>query len=573
MKQPTSRARLAVSAAVTAGLCLAGTAALAPPSNASGTCDTAAPVSGLTAGEAVNGLTVSNGTTPSAFTGTILGVVTDGVEPGVDMVMAKLTSPDIDANGIWEGMSGSPVYDTSGNLIGAVAYTLAYGQTDVAGITPWEDMDKYAGSSGGSLPGHVAVSSRTAQKIAARTDVTASQASEGFHELATPAVVAGVSQAVVNHTRTRPYLSKSVAAAGHSAPGDETIADMVAGGNLVATESTGDVTIGGLGTITSVCGGTVVGFGHPMNFLGKTTYGMAGASALYIQNDPLGSSFKVANIGSVLGTINNDRMTGISGPLGVIPATIPVTSTVNYNDGTTTHSRTGQTDVQLPAAAAEATFYELASNTQNVMDAYTGGGESQTWTVTGTTAAGPFTFHSGDVYADRYDLVDTSSYDLPDLVYALTQLRGVTVDSVHVTSNITDNSSTLKVSTVQQKVGSSWVAVTKKHPAMLRGGHTATMRLLFPGGKTSRFKLAIPASAHAMRGDMDVQGGYPFPFERGGLGTFAGIQKAVANLTRNDQARVQMVSFGKTGYLRVVTKSAPVGTVMSGNVDLPVRIS
>ena len=65
-------------------------------------------------------------------------MLNDGIEPGVNLVMAKLSSPEIDANGIWEGMSGSPVYDEStGQIIGAVAYTLAWGETQVAGITPW----------------------------------------------------------------------------------------------------------------------------------------------------------------------------------------------------------------------------------------------------------------------------------------------------------------------------------------------------------------------------------------------------------------------------------------------------
>ncbi len=94
---------------------------------------------------------------------------------------------------------------------------------------------------------------------------------------------------------------------------------MVAGGNLVATEATGDIVFGGLGTITSVCADRVVGFGHPMEFAGNVDYGMAGADALYIQGDSLGSPFKVANIGDVLGTIDQDRMTGISGPLGPVP--------------------------------------------------------------------------------------------------------------------------------------------------------------------------------------------------------------------------------------------------------------
>src|SRR5689334_2374467 len=143
MSTPTSRARLAVSAAVAAGLCVAGTATLASPSHAaSGTCDEAYPVASLTRDQAVTGLTVTQGTDPSsgAFTGKIIGVLKDGIEPGVDMVMAQLTSTQIDQSGIWEGMSGSPVYASDGRLIGAVAYTLSYGSTPVAGITPWEDM-------------------------------------------------------------------------------------------------------------------------------------------------------------------------------------------------------------------------------------------------------------------------------------------------------------------------------------------------------------------------------------------------------------------------------------------------
>ena len=38
---------------------------------------------------------------------------------------------------------------------------------------------------------------------------------------------------------------------------------MVAGGNMAAAMSYGDITQGGVGTATSVCDGRVVGFGHP----------------------------------------------------------------------------------------------------------------------------------------------------------------------------------------------------------------------------------------------------------------------------------------------------------------------
>ena len=63
--------------------------------------------------------------------------------------------------------------------------------------------------------------------------------------------------------RTDTYAVGRAAAAG---PGAETI---TAGGNLAAAMSTGDILMAGLGTATSVCDGDVVGFGHPMVFVGS----------------------------------------------------------------------------------------------------------------------------------------------------------------------------------------------------------------------------------------------------------------------------------------------------------------
>ena len=565
-----TRARMAVSAAVTAGLCLAGTAALSTPSRAAtGTCDTAYPVANLTQGQPVTGLTVSNGTTPSAFTGSVLGVITDGVEPGVDLVMARLSSPDIDDAGIWEGMSGSPVYAADGSLIGAVSYTLAWGQTPIAGITPWEDMAQYAGS---VTPPSLRIPTSAAKDIAGHSAVTLAQAAQGFHELKAPVVVAGLSDRALDEARHRPYLSRSASAAGHaSAP--SSLADMVAGGNLVATLATGDITIGGLGTITSVCSDRLVGFGHPLSFTGRTTYGLAGASALYIQKDPTGPSFKVANVGSLLGTIDQDRMTGISGTLGPTPPDLPITSQVTYTDGSTTRSRTGESHVQLPDATAETAYYELVANTQTVVDAFQGGGEEQSWTIKGHASGRPFTFTGSNVYADRYDIADASSYDVPDLLYVLTRLRSVTIDSVHVHASVNDDSSHLRITGVQQRRGGTWVDVNRHHRAIVAAGSTATLRLVLKGGTTRKFQIAVPAKAQGMNGEIDVSAGNDYPFERGGLGSFAAIKAAVAGLTRNDQARVQFLAFGKRHVVKVRTATAPAGQVLSGRAFIPVRIS
>src|SRR5262245_40862802 len=92
------------------------------PLQAADGCPAAFPVTDLTVGQTGEGLTVETGTTPDPFTVTILGVLDDGIAPGVDMILAETASPALErAGGVWAGMSGSPVYAEDGRLIGAVA--------------------------------------------------------------------------------------------------------------------------------------------------------------------------------------------------------------------------------------------------------------------------------------------------------------------------------------------------------------------------------------------------------------------------------------------------------------------
>ncbi|HYF72274.1 MAG TPA: hypothetical protein VD864_05610, partial [Nocardioides sp.] len=124
------RGRALASLITVAGLGLAAVTGATGPAQAAdpaGDCATPYPVADLVDEQPVTGLTVSRGTTPEGFTGEVIGVLDDGVAPGVDMVMVRLTSPEIDRVGIWQGMSGSPVYAADGRLIGAVAYGLAMG--------------------------------------------------------------------------------------------------------------------------------------------------------------------------------------------------------------------------------------------------------------------------------------------------------------------------------------------------------------------------------------------------------------------------------------------------------------
>jgi hypothetical protein len=426
------------------------------------------------------------------------------------------------------------------------------------------------------VPLRVKVSSATARQIAARTDVTQTQASSGFRELQAPTVVAGLGPRALAKATGRPYLNAQATAAGH-VTGDTapSVADLVAGGNLVATESTGDIVFGGLGTITSVCSGRLVGFGHPMEFSGPSTYGLAGADALYIQSDSLGSPYKVANIGDLLGTIDQDRMTGISGPLGPVPASTPITSTVTYHPaGGAPRSRTGSSGVQLPAAAAAVTFYEMSANHQAELDAIQRGSENQFWTVEGHTASGPFTFHGGNRYTDTFDIASAASFDLADLVYLLTNVDGVSVDSVQVDSDVIDDTAVLKIVGAEQRRGGTWHVIGAGHPAVVKAGTGAMLRLRYAGGRHGpTFKLAIPARAAGMSGRLFASAVESFPFERGFPATLGGVERLVRNAHRNDQAQVQFFAFGgKTKPVQGQLLTHPGSKVVTGQTSLRFRV-
>ena len=88
-------------------------------------CPAPVPLSSVQAGMVGEGLTVVSGSTPVPFKVDVLGVLDDGVGVGRDMIMIKVSDYAgqhvIDqGDGIWAGMSGSPVY-VDGKLLGAVA--------------------------------------------------------------------------------------------------------------------------------------------------------------------------------------------------------------------------------------------------------------------------------------------------------------------------------------------------------------------------------------------------------------------------------------------------------------------
>jgi hypothetical protein len=556
MSSPFVRRRGRLLASMTAAALVAGTAtftALGSSAQAAPTPDCKAPfpVSSLTNGQAVTGKTVSQGVTPASFTGSVIGVLDDGIAPGLDMIIVDFTngSPAINAaGGIWAGMSGSPVYASDGRLIGAVAYGLSYGPSPIAGVTPFEEMDDYFAPSGPKPADKVAVNHATAQQIADGSDVSQAQAQQGFEQLGISTGVSGVGAnrlAKLTHAK-RAYFPKSAYAAGRVSPGVATEDDVVAGGNLAATYSYGDIVFGGVGTATSVCNNKVVGFGHPMDFLGETSLSLHPASALYIQPDSLGAPFKVANFAAPVGTINEDHQAGITGIFGATPNGATITSNVTYK----ARQRTGSTTVTVPDAWASVTFYQQIANHDRVIDAIKKGSETQSWTLTGSQNGTPFSLSRSDKYTSSYDISYDASYELSDLMYLLGGVDGVDLDSVNISSTVTDGTATYAVAGNEQLVKGVWTKVNNRNPAVVKAGKTVQLRAVLRGSDGTSVKLPysfkVPKSAAGNRGQIFLTGGNDYYSEEffydefGGASTLQDIKDLIAGTIRNDQVQATL---------------------------------
>ena len=260
-----------------------------------------------------------------------------------------------------------------------------------------------------------------------------------------------------------------------NAAGPETV---VPGGNLAASLSYGDITQGGVGTVTATCNGKVVGFGHPMTFLGKTTLTLHPADALFIQPESLGAPFKLANLGAPAGTISDDHLTGITGFLGATPET----SASPRRSPSTAARRTGASQVSVPQALASTVFYEHVANHDRVVDGAIPGAELQSWTISGTQGAAdtPFSLQVTDRYASNWDITYESAWELADFVWSLSAVPGVTIDDVTMSSDVIDDSSTWEI--------------TEARAA--RGQHLGQGRQGCPGARQGRQGRAAARGAH-----------------------------------------------------------------------------
>lgn len=92
----------------------------------------------------------------------------------------------------------------------------------------------------------------------------------------------------------------------------------------------GDFAVGATGTVTAVDGKNVLAFGHPFLHRGNVNYFMTDATVVGTISGQ-SNGMKIANIGNIIGRVNQDRATGIAGKLGVFPSVVPIKVAVKDN--------------------------------------------------------------------------------------------------------------------------------------------------------------------------------------------------------------------------------------------------
>jgi len=503
---------VATSALVATSGLSAGTAQSVPSS----ACPPSYPATDLVAGAPVTGLTVTSGTTPDEFGGTVVGVLDNGIGPGIGMVLVDLTSATIDRVGIWSGMSGSPVYAANGDLIGAVSYSLGFGPSTIAGVTPAADMQKLLSGGGPPLTAPPALRRTVGLSPSLRTSlvragaVSATAASQNMNRLQVPVTVSGLSSQRRASAAKVMHFGGSKMADAPAGPTSSEPIDIVAGGNLAAAMSFGAVTIAGVGTATAVCGNEVLGFGHPMNYTGPSTMTLHGARATHIQDDPTVSGFKSANIGAPIGTVDEDRLAGLHAVKGALPPGTPFTSVANAGAGDYTATSSGSVAGLTPDLG----FANVVAAQDKVLDRVGKGSASATWTIQGTRKNGdPFTFTRKDVYADNQDISAATAFALAGDLQAIQDNPGETVKitSVRSSSRLYASDTSYVVQKVQARMRGAWVPLRANQPSPLRAGDMAQLKIFLTSRagepRTVLAKVYVPLRAANRVGLLEVTGG------------------------------------------------------------------
>jgi hypothetical protein len=264
--------------------------------------------------------------------------------PKQDLILARILGNEaLDRTGIIAGMSGSPIY-VDGKLIGALAYGWPFARDPICGITPIQSMLDIRKAPAAPPVPIGGAATRAAAFVSAFRDrsfgepmaalmspLKGESASAGPSPLPLPVSLSG------SLAPGRLFGEVAAAAGWLVAPSGASAQTQAAGGTaanpaarlepgsaVAAVLLSGDMVLSATGTVTWVDGNSLLAFGHPFLSMGPVDMPMARADILTVLPS-LYRSFKFSTTGAMLGSVSQDRSTGILGSFGPTPAMVPVT--------------------------------------------------------------------------------------------------------------------------------------------------------------------------------------------------------------------------------------------------------
>ena len=276
------------------------------------------------------GLSVFAGSEVERFDVEVIGVMRD-VAPDTSYILARLSGQNLETTGVIAGMSGSPVF-LDGRLAGAVAFAWPFSHEAIAGITPIDSMRALVDTTG-SPPAAAAMHwpsgdgptfsalLEPAHDLAPLEQTIASLFGSPLAGMGSPAVLWSASGL---GERALSVLGRGLAPFSLSGSASSQPADLRRGAAVAGLLVDGDMRIAATGTVTDRIDESVLAFGHPFLGLGPIDLPMASAEIVTVLSNQL-SSFKISNVGSVVGAFTLDRKAGIRGELGRLANTLPMT--------------------------------------------------------------------------------------------------------------------------------------------------------------------------------------------------------------------------------------------------------
>ena len=284
------------------------------------------PLDEVEKGQRGYGLSVFQGSDPERFEFEIIGVWRN-VQPGTSYILAEFSGQGLEESGVIAGMSGSPVYIDE-RLVGAVAFAWPFSKRPIGGITPIDSMrdlldarpTEPARSRRGSPVDLVdLVSPRADESILVEALERLRPEPVGGGQVGVQWQVAGFGP------ESRRILETglgNVSAAGTGRAADSP-SDLAPGSSVSGVLVTGDFSIAATGTVTDRIDDRILAFGHAFLGLGSLRLPMATSEVLTVLPNQL-SSFKVANLGDVVGAFDFDHSAGFRGRIGAEAPTVPL---------------------------------------------------------------------------------------------------------------------------------------------------------------------------------------------------------------------------------------------------------